>query len=215
MAKIPVFDSLATLDSRNTDITAVMQTAWSSAITEATAVKSQPVRGFCSVGDIDVISWEFYASTIASGNVFAIKWWMEFFPDSWNQHQAPRLLDDNGIAADARTWIGQTNAEWAREVLALSGGGTAVEHYRCIRTMTFENTTGVAAAHPVRWVPLSVHAPWIRLGLYFDSAGSTGYTSPNDVRLRVYANVGGHSEWDFLKKNGDKPYAYGLDLTIP
>lgn len=216
MAKHMVFYSFATTDSRGSNIATAMQAAWAGATTEATAAKTYPVRIHNPFGDIDVVSWEFYLDDLLeAGNTVAIKWWMEFYPDHMSKPSlSPRLVGDPG-EEDAynpaeRIWPGQADptAEWAREVLALSGGTTAVNHYRVIRSLTFESPAGGTRA--CRWVPLSVHAPWVRLGVFLDTATcSQGYDTPDVIPLKIYATVGGIAEQKYIWEHGDVPYAYG------
>lgn len=202
MAKLMVFDSRATVDTAGNDVTS-MRVGWEDAISEETAVRTYPVRTHSPFADIDTVGWEIFALDLDPGaevvNICALRFWMEFYPD---QSHPDKVIGQE----PQRDWPGVSGAAaWPREVLALSGGTTSVQHYRVIREL---NVRYIDNCFQSWWLPLSVHAPWVRLAMYMDVASSTGYTEPSQVHLKVYANVGGHSEREYLYQNGDKPYAY-------
>jgi hypothetical protein len=60
------------------------------------------------------------------------------------------------------------------------------------------------------YVPLSVHGAWVRVALWVDTANSTDVAGigAGQIRLQVYATVGGHDEIKYLEQNGQLPYAY-------
>jgi len=65
------------------------------------------------------------------------------------------------------------------------------------------------------WMPIAVHAPWVRLRLWSTSALAAGFWdgSPPTNQLLVYAHVAGHSEETYLEVNEDTPYGYDAMVT--
>jgi hypothetical protein len=119
---------------------------------------------------------------------FILYWWMEFWGDAVRASlQTPpndRVIP--GIAP---------GTAWSREVFEQHVAPYLVDNF-VIRQTVLDSGPGMAL-----WVPVDVHAPWVRLAVYGEAALAPG-------NVLINAHVGGHANDKFLTENGDKPYVY-------
>jgi len=131
--------------------------------------------------------------TGAAGQVFLLYWWMEFWGDDVRSSlQAPPL--ERVIPTIP------ANVPWSREVLEQFDAGYLVCN-KIVRKTQF-NVPLVGGPGDAIWVPVSVHAPWVRLAVYTEAPGL------NNGNLLINAHIGGHHEDKFLTATGNFPYAY-------
>jgi len=207
MARILVFDSLPDI----TDSAArPCNWTWGTALSEVTAMKTMRVRIFNAAEDISVVGWEFLMSGFATRSVVAaLRWWQEFYCDKAEVAYAQATGIPGNAHSYPRDWPDVNPLfPWMRETLALSGGLGVVNMYPAVRQTNMQDRTGAPPYADSLYFPLSVHALWVRLGIYVSIADSTGLPDPLQVRLKVFAHVGGHDERQYLEEHGDHPYAY-------
>lgn len=222
MARILVFDSRAGNDSRgNPCLTVqrggqVLQTftdGFDVALSEDLAVATYPVRIHSPVADITIVDWEFYCAYFPTdATVMALRFYQEFFNDASNPTLPPGYgtLPAGEVYLN-RTWPGMDRAApWARELVAVSGGGGVITMTAGERRLALQKRGN---DYDVVRAPLSVYGLWVRLALWVDIASSTSLDSPSQAWLKIYANVGGHDERDYLAQHGNTPYAYNAFVT--
>jgi hypothetical protein len=155
---------------------------------------------------------------------------MEFFNDRLLQRGSGDVLSGQQNSPRARDWFDiPTDYPWMRETALVdagtnnSYGARDLNIYAVLRGMTMQSRN--ATPSPVTgknadslYVPLSVHASWVRLALYADlSASNAAAQAPlnaGTARLKVYANLGGHAEWQYLSSDvgAARPYAYNAQV---
>jgi hypothetical protein len=187
MARICVFDSVATADSAG---------AVNNQPVQAAAVRSKPVRLFTSQGELRYIGWEFIREGGAATDL-VLSWFQEFFMDSENpsavagvRQNAPNLRQGLGL---------DPNLEWAREVTEDVGAAGAITHNTITRALTMPATAHAGGIGSARYVPVAVHGLWVRLAV-------AATTIPAAVALKVFAHVASYSEEDYLDSVADRPY---------
>jgi hypothetical protein len=191
MARVCIYNSTKALDTR------VPPNVINHALvnTPATPRRSKPVRLFSAHGEMRYVTLELAYFGMYSLNL-DLRFYLEFFGDAPSLNLPPNL----------RTGVGfPPQTMWAREVNEIIAAGGVVTHEAITRTMVFpfDAVTNIAT---VRWLPLLVHAPWMRLAVWVNGPIPTDLFST--AQLAIWAHVGGHLEEKYLDDNGDVPYDY-------
>jgi hypothetical protein len=183
VARIPIFDSEATVDSAGNAI--------NQSLVLATARRSMPVRLFGAAdGMIQQVSFEFILNG-AAGNL-TLQWYLEYFGDTPTVNSFP----------SNRVFPGADPAwPWSREQSAESSGSGGINHYNVTRTIQSFNAAGAADS---RWFPMNVHALWCRLAV----TPTAGILTPAQ-RLRIFAHCGGYGSEEALEAL-TVPYGYNF-----
>jgi len=189
MARVCIYNSMKLLDTRGNAINHVLVN------TPANPKRSKPVRLFTAHGELRYVSLEFIYFGMYSQHL-DLRFYLEFFGDNPSLALPPNLRTAAGFLPQMM---------WAREVTEIVAGGGVVTHEAITRAMLipFDAVTNIAT---VRWVPLLVHAPWMRLAIWVNGPIPSDLFST--ACLAVFAHVGGHLEEKYLEDNGDVPYDY-------
>ena len=186
MAKICLFNSRQSADTAGKP--------FSGTLNQDSAVPSfsKPLRLFGGEGETRYCTMELLFTGNAAQTV-VLNFWFEFWGDNIpaSLHTPPVLRD----LVDLDPAVG-----WAREVTEEVGASGAVTHNFIVRTITLTvpaGGVGVAA-----WLPVLIHAPWMRVRMYSTSPLGSG------AAVRLLAHVGGHDEDEYLDTIDDIPYAY-------
>lgn len=206
--------------------------------------RTYPVRIFTSGDEIRYVGWEFllHHSGLPVGATIVFKWWQEFYND--RSLQIGEGVDAQGRSTEGvhggirgqktspfgRDWVTIPNTyPWMRET-ALVDAGTNTDYnnrdlniYAVQRSMQMQSRN--ATPSPVEgknadslYVPLAVHASWARIALYASqsesNAAGQAALEAGAVHLKVYANLGGHSEIRALETEtyAQRPYAYDAQV---
>jgi len=191
MARVCLYNSWKVLDTRGNAINHALVN------TPATPRRSKPLRLFTAQGELRYVSLEFHY--FANYNSFLdLRFWLEYYGDVPSLNLPPNLRAAVGVPP---------NTMWAREVNEIVAAGGVITHETVTRTLVLPADT--AGFGTVRWLPLLVHAPWMRLAVYVNGPiPGTGDLLDPIAQLAVYAHVGGHQEEKYLEDNGDVPYDY-------
>lgn len=203
MARIPIYDSIATLFSDGS-------TAVDQALVTDDWKRSAGVRlSGGPAGDQRNVSYEF----VLSGSVltaFVFEWYQEFwgdYPYIWGAVEnlpSPMLPKNTTPMPTDRVFPGApTSCPWAREQIAIAGAAGAIDHYDITRSTTM-TVPAVNSAH-CKWLPMLVHGYWTRIAIR--PTTTIGDPAP---RLRIYAHVGGHTDVGEYTEALSVPYNYGL-----
>jgi len=194
MARIKIFDSTATLNSRGDAITQAED--WPTALDALRAAHSMPVRCFSGDGPVQEIGYEFIADIMPDGATLALRWYQEFFNDKPSLNAPPTVRDWPGV---------NPRVPWGRETLIVPGGAGVAVHHPVTRNMAMTYNRG---DFECLYVPLSIHTLWVRLAVYVSLADCTAITATQDTHIQIFAHAGGHDEKLYLQEQGALPYAY-------
>jgi hypothetical protein len=223
MARILLFDNMATVDSRDnrpldSNFRLMQQAAG------AVVSRSYPVRCYGLDEDIRYIGWEMMVDAPdTNGAEMTLTWWQEYFNDGPSVVRVP----------DQRTWPGvDLNAGWAREVAsgldaAIDAAGVRLQTVHVPRETTFSfgrlgefcEYTDESFLGDTLYFPLAVHSMWTRLAFYVSATsnwpglGGEAWVDEAAMRFRIWANIGGHTEIDYLRENPTVPYAYNAYVS--
>lgn len=179
MARIFIFDSSGALDSAGGAINNAL---------DGTVRRSKPVRLVHATQDFQNVSYEFLYHPAAGGQT--VYWYQEYYGDKAHVGTPPNLRDDPGLQP---TW------PWAREQVASIGAGGVITYVNAIQTVAFAPTV---AAPDVRWFPMKVYGPWVRLAVWVNAPVIVG-------RLQIWAHVAGYNS--AYLDTITAPYAYEND----
>jgi len=189
MARIPIFDSQATVGSADRAV--------EMAFVYNTPVASMPFRCFATK-DIRNITYEFFLSGLGTG-AWEFQWYQEYFMDEpWPQghSRAPGMY---GYPTE-RTFPGAgTSLPWAREQSQELAGAGAINHYNVTRTITLNEPSDS------RHLPMQIQALWTRIAIT-----PTTNDSPYP-RLRVWVSVAGHPQELYLETLAT-PFQYNVGM---
>jgi hypothetical protein len=193
MARVCLYNSAMVLDTRGNAINHALVN------TPGAPRRSKPLRLFTAQGELRYVSLEFvYYANYSS--FLDLRFWLEYFGDVPSLNLPPNLRAAVGFPPQLM---------WGREVNEIVGAGGVITHETVTRTLVLPADTGLIGT--VRWVPLLVHAPWMRLAVYVNGpipgTGGDDLDVPN-AQLAIFAHVGGHQEEKYLEDNGDVPYDY-------
>lgn len=215
MARILVFNSdpLITVDSANNPIPNNKRQV--STVLTAPSY-TFPIRLFSPAGPpVKYVGWEFLLDPPgSSADVLALNWWQEFWCDRQQVYPGPSNRDWQDV---------NVNTPWMRETVEAGLGTGGMSSYGLTRKSYLLGTRNGSVGDSL-YVPTDVHALWVRLGFYIDTADQTaaaggtisvggiwGFTADGAIsaaRFRVFAHVGGHAEVDYLYQHGRYPYVY-------
>lgn len=185
MARIPIYDSQATVNSNNVPII--------QALLVSTPRRSMPVRLSGLPQPLYNISYEWLFEGQGS---WAFSWYQEFWGDKAIFAPPPDLRTDPTINA---------NTAWPREQLEIVQATTNT--ILCVdlsRTMTVVPTL----ATPVtKWFMMGLFVPFVRLAIQLETTPPQGSTLP---RVRVWAHVGGYEGKYFEQLTAPYGGEYGL-----
>lgn len=200
MSRILIFDSQPRYSTQTDNETENPTQALGEATDALNARRSAPVRCFTGDGEQRIVGIEWLLDLFGE-EVFAFRWWPEYFNDKASLAQPPT----------ARDWKDVNAAHpWGRAMVANDAGGGSVALNPLTYNMNMSNRLNSSPSGDCLYVPLSVHALWLRVAVWCDLTASTsvGIDQLAAVRLRAYAIVGGTSEQAYLEENGDRLYAY-------
>ncbi len=225
MPRITLYNSLATEISTGQPVADVDR--WpvnlAAADSEENSGRTVAVRLIGVKQDIRLVSYEFFMRFSAATDIVLLRWFQEFYSDDASPVNSPVLLknaEGQDISINPyrlRANYG-TQAVWMREVDVIDGGLGNVDIYPVTRRMTM-NPVPFAPPFAQKQqqslhVPLAVNANWARLAFWIDFENST-IDNVELVDLFITAIVGGHTEYEYLRKNPAVPYVYNFQTNAP
>lgn len=200
MARILIFDSQPRYATQTDGVLANPTQSMGDATSALAARRSAPVRCFGAKEEQRIVGVEWLLDLFAE-EVFAFRWWPEYFNDKASLINPPTTRD----------WMDINEAHpWARGVVANDAGGGSIALNPLTYNMSMSNRYNSSPSADCIYIPLSVHSLWMRVAVWCSLAASTnvGQDQLAAARLRAYAIIGGHSEIAYLEENGDRLYAY-------
>lgn len=200
MSRILLFDSQPRHATQTDGSTANPTQSLGDALTALTARRSVPVRCFGASEETRIVGVEWLLDLFAE-EVFAFRWWPEYLSDKASLAQPPTQRDWKDV---------NVAHPWGRAMVANDGGNGNINLNPLTYQMNMSNRYNSAPSADCLYVPLSVHALWMRVAVWCSLADSTavGQDQLAAARLRAYAIIGGTSEIAYLEENGDRLYAY-------